>query len=157
MLRKFGSVTCYASRLKWIVLILHFPEQTAVISPQGFCTRLDGAKHHFSLIWFFTRPTYNPKVFLVRCTLRRTFVDIKQDHLRMNVAPDQTIILGRQIFLDHRSLISIGQKILMILHPPFLIPLFQFKEFVGGRLNVFGVLFIIFLSSYLSAFFVFLS
>ena len=43
----------------------------------------------------------------------------------MNVAPDQTIILGRQIFLDHRSLSSIGQKILMILHPPFLIPLFD--------------------------------
>ena len=37
----------------------------------------------------------------------------------MNVAPDQTIILGRQIFLDHQSLSSIGQKILMILHPPF--------------------------------------
>ena len=40
---------------------------------------------------------------------------------------DQTIILGLQIFLDHRSLSSIGQKILMILphsslslpHPPF--------------------------------------
>ena len=39
----------------------------------------------------------------------------EQDHLRMNVAPDQTIILGLQIFLDHRSLSSIGQKILMIL------------------------------------------
>ena len=37
----------------------------------------------------------------------------KQDHLRMNVAPDQTIILGLQIFLDHRSLSSIDQKILM--------------------------------------------
>ena len=33
----------------------------------------------------------------------------------MNVAPDQTIILGLQIFLDHRSLSSIGQKVLMIL------------------------------------------
>ena len=42
----------------------------------------------------------------------------KQDHLRMNVAPGQTIILDLQIFLDHRSLSSIGQKILMILHPP---------------------------------------
>ena len=28
----------------------------------------------------------------------------RQDHLRMNVALDQTIILGLQIFLDHRSL-----------------------------------------------------
>ena len=31
----------------------------------------------------------------------------------MNVAPDQTIILGLQIFLDHKSLSSIGQKILI--------------------------------------------
>ena len=30
----------------------------------------------------------------------------------MNVAPDQTIILGLQIFLDHRSLSSIDQEIL---------------------------------------------
>ena len=42
----------------------------------------------------------------------------EQDHLRMNVAPDQTIIQGLQIFLDHRSSSSIGQKILMILPPP---------------------------------------
>ena len=39
--------------------------------------------------------------------------DKKQDHLRMNIAPDQTIILGIQIFLDHRSLSLIDQKILM--------------------------------------------
>ena len=26
---------------------------------------------------------------------------MKQDHLRMNIAPDQTIILGLQLFLDH--------------------------------------------------------
>ena len=37
----------------------------------------------------------------------------KQDHLRMNVAPDQTITLGQQIFLDHRSLSSIDQKIIL--------------------------------------------
>ena len=48
---------------------------------------------------------------------------LKQDHLRMNVAPDQTIILGLQIFLDHRSLNSVDQKILMTPpptppHPP---------------------------------------
>ena len=30
----------------------------------------------------------------------------KQDHLRMNTAPDQTIILGLKIFLDLRSLSS---------------------------------------------------
>ena len=29
---------------------------------------------------------------------------MKQDHLRMNVAPDQTIIIGLHIFLGHRSL-----------------------------------------------------
>ena len=34
----------------------------------------------------------------------------KQDHLRMNIAPDQTIILGLQIFLDHRSYRTIDQK-----------------------------------------------
>ena len=38
---------------------------------------------------------------------------IKQDHRRMNVAPKQTII-----FLDHRSLSSIDQKILMKPPPP---------------------------------------
>ena len=38
---------------------------------------------------------------------------IQQDLLKMNVAPYQTIILGLQIFLDHRSLTSIDQKILM--------------------------------------------
>ena len=43
---------------------------------------------------------------------------MKQDHLRMNVAPDRTIILGLQIVLDHRSLSSIGRKILMILPGP---------------------------------------
>ena len=36
---------------------------------------------------------------------------------RMNVATDQTIILGLQIFLDHRSLSSINQKILMTSPP----------------------------------------
>ena len=34
---------------------------------------------------------------------------------RMNVATDQTIILGLQIFLDHRSSRTLDQKILM--HP----------------------------------------
>ena len=38
---------------------------------------------------------------------------IKQDHQRTNEAPDQTIILGLQIFLDHKPLSSINQKILM--------------------------------------------
>ena len=34
----------------------------------------------------------------------------EQDHLRMNVSPDQTIILGLQIFLDHRSSRTIDQR-----------------------------------------------
>ena len=38
--------------------------------------------------------------------------DNQQNHLRMNVAPDQTIILDLQIFLDHRSLSSKDQNIL---------------------------------------------
>ena len=33
----------------------------------------------------------------------------------MNVAPDQTIIFGLQIFLDHRSFSLIGQKILKMI------------------------------------------
>ena len=37
----------------------------------------------------------------------------KQDHQRMNVAPNPSIILGLQIFLDHISLRSIDQNILM--------------------------------------------
>ena len=41
--------------------------------------------------------------------------DKKQDHIRMNVAPDQIIILGVWIFLDHSSLSLIDQKILMSL------------------------------------------
>ena len=47
--------------------------------------------------------------------LKMVSVTQKQDHLRMNVAPDQT---GLQIFLDHRSLSSIGHKILMPVTPP---------------------------------------
>ena len=44
----------------------------------------------------------------------------KQDHQRMNVAPNLSIILGLQIFLDHISLNSIDQKILMT--PPCPLP-----------------------------------
>ena len=53
----------------------------------------------------------------------------KQDHLWMNEALviKHTIILDLHIFLDHRSLSSIGQKILMILPPPFPIPPFRSK------------------------------
>ena len=71
----------------------------------------------------------------------------------------KTIILGLQIFLGRRSLSSIGQEDLDDAAPPPSppTPLFRSKEFIGGRLDLFGVLFIIFLSSYLSAFFVYLS
>ena len=37
----------------------------------------------------------------------------REQNLRMNAAPDQTIIWGLQIFLDDRSLSSIDQKILI--------------------------------------------
>ena len=47
----------------------------------------------------------------------------------------------------------IGQKILMILHPSLPPSSFWSMLFIGGRMDVFWVLFIIFLSSYLSAFF----
>ena len=57
------------------------------------------------------------KTVLVRLRYSLDWFLLKKDHLRTNVAPDQTIILGLQIFLDHRSLSSIGQKILMILPP----------------------------------------
>ena len=87
----------------------------------------------------------------------------------MNVAINQAIILGVQIFLDHRSLGSIGRKILMILPPSkipccvlsyFLLvfvgqsveqgnqllptplspsPPFRSQQLMGGRLDVFIV------------------
>ena len=38
----------------------------------------------------------------------------KQHHLRMRVAPAQTIILGLQIFFDQRSSSSIDQNILRV-------------------------------------------
>ena len=34
-------------------------------------------------------------------------IENQKDHLRMNVVPDQTIILGLKIFLNYRSLSSI--------------------------------------------------
>ena len=48
----------------------------------------------------------------------------------MNVAPDQTIILGLQIFLGHRSLSSIDLKILMAT-PPTHLPNPPFSILVG--------------------------
>ena len=57
-------------------------------------------------------------IFFCRSTKTSTFpLPLKQDQLRMHIAPDRTIILGLQIVLDHGSLSSIGQKILVIRHP----------------------------------------
>ena len=55
---------------------------------------------------------------------------------------DLTIILGLNIVLDHRSSKTINQKILMTLPPPLPPPLFRYQEFIGGRLDIFWVLFI---------------
>ena len=67
---------------------------------------------------------------------------MKQDHLMMNVAPDQTTILSLQIFLDYRSQSSIDKKILMTLpspsppHPPFSISFCPFVIFLSVFLSV---------------------
>ena len=66
-----------------------------------------------------SRPSSRPSSCRPSSKSSRFFLFNKQDHLRMNVAPDRTIILGLQIVLDHRSLSSIGQKIWLILpHSP---------------------------------------
>ena len=77
--------------------------------------------HPFNIHFFLSRP----KIHYCSCDLghRRPFPTItnlksppgKSFTPSMNIAPDQTIILGLQIILDHRSLSSMGQKILMIL------------------------------------------
>ena len=61
---------------------------------------------------------------------------VKQDHLRMNVASDQTIILSLQIFLDHRSLSSIDQKILMTLPAPQIIHLKSYSFVSKSRIFI---------------------
>ena len=48
----------------------------------------------------------------------------KKDHRRMNVALDHTMILGQQIFLDHRSFRSIDQKIFWVLFITFCLIIF---------------------------------
>ena len=57
----------------------------------------------------FSRPSSRPSSCRPSSKSSRFFLFNKQDHLRMNVAPDRTIILGLQIVLDHRSLSSIGR------------------------------------------------
>ena len=59
-------------------------------------------------ICFFFRKIFRGHIIFI---IKTRSSNIKQ-------APNQTIILGLQIFLDHWSLSSIGQKILMILPPP---------------------------------------
>ena len=58
-------------------------------------------------ITFMFRPGHWPY------SVGRGIEQCEQDQ-RMNVAPDRTIILGQHIVLDHRSLSSIGQKIMII-------------------------------------------
>ena len=63
----------------------------------------------------------------------------------MNVARDLSIILGLQIFLDHRSLSSIDQKILMTLDFPgklcraavAILAMFSLSVFLTFRHSVF--------------------
>ena len=112
--------------------------------------KVDVALYHQTKAFWPIRPLLKDAVGLSGSLIGEVFLK-KQDHLRMNIAPHQTIILGLQIFSDHRSLISIGQKILMILpplpHPPF----FD----LSISLEVFWMsfsLFIVFSSSYLSTF-----
>ena len=55
----------------------------------------------------------NRDLFLI-FQIPKLFKDlIEQDHLWMNVAQDQTIILSLQISLDHRSLSSIDHEIIL--------------------------------------------
>ena len=71
--------------------------------------------HPFNIHFFLSRP----KIHYCSCDLghRRPFPTItnlksppgKSFTPSMNIAPDQTIILGIQIFLDHRSLSLIDQ------------------------------------------------
>ena len=72
-------------------------------------------------IFFFEMNPERASIFLgyVYRVAARKLCSSKRDHLRMNVAPDRTIILGLQIVFDHRPLSSIGQKILMILQGLF--------------------------------------
>ena len=49
----------------------------------------------------------------------------KQDHLRMNIAPDQTIILGLQIFLDHRLSTYVFLSFLLSVFKSFFLVIFQ--------------------------------
>ena len=60
-----------------------------------------------------------------------TFVDIKQDHLRMNVAPDQIIILGRQIF--HYSTLLWSYLLLLLK----IIIICHYGEFPSSEVSIF--------------------
>ena len=57
--------------------------------------------------------------------------------IRVNIAPEQTIIFGLQILLYHRSLSSIDQKILMTLPPHFPITPFSILGKISIEKNVF--------------------
>ena len=61
-----------------------------------------------------------PQTPLSQANNEPRYQDIKKTRLSKNECStdDQTITLGLQIFLDHRSSRTIDQKILMTLHPP---------------------------------------
>ena len=103
--RKFGRFSrifhVFRAIPSWICILLRLK------SSERIPTKITGKRKHLKEPVKFRNKT---RFFIF------VFIN-EQDHLRMNVAPDQTIILGLQIFLDHRSLSSIDQKILMTLSP----------------------------------------
>ena len=107
-----GCADVLLGGLSWRRRWRGLPDCTTDIIPSG-------AKSAFSTVslqqGFSTR---EPQWGWSRRTEFHWQLDSEQDHLRMNVAPDQTIMLGQQIFLDHRLLSSIGQKIMMMVPPP---------------------------------------
>ena len=79
------------------------------------CYQKTAQKYCIAMFGHLCQKRRKSKVLLSCLLNQMTFSSAyrKQDHLRVNVAPDQTIIFGQQIFLDHRSSSSIDQKILM--------------------------------------------
>ena len=94
----------------WFSMIFHdFLDFSKIFSATPLGKRL----LHIRSVWIFYE---GPRAIFPTCSQTckwkwRGGLDwllkvVKQDHLRMNVALGQTIILGLQIFLDHRSLRS---------------------------------------------------
>ena len=96
--RKFGRFSkifhVFRAISSWICILLRLK------SSERIPTKITGKRKHLK----------EPVKFRNKTRFFIFFFITEQDHLRMNVAPDQTIILVLQIFLDHRSLSSIDQK-----------------------------------------------